>query len=247
MGLKDDSYGELSTTVPALIKGQVFHHTMEDLYNTLDFEKLKTLKDEEVEPYIRTLFPKTTQEDLVKWFDWYIDYESRKFILMRRENLEQYFMPFKQEYYVETQIGEVLRTGHIDRIDRVGEKELMIIEYKTGKSYDPSKSYKLSDLRSELEWYRSIIAKLDEFKGFNIVGWKMINPTLGVIHQAEFKKVTEYSVDRNVESIVEILDKKKQAVKKIGPLCGWCPFAKECLSYDDPNHEIFGKLSETLK
>jgi len=244
----DQSYGEINTEHPALLKGQIFHHAMEDLYNEMSMMVLKEYDTyEDVHKYIHGLFPPTTQPDLRAWFDWYIDYESKRYLVMKEQDKLDYFMPYKQEMAVEYVIDGVKRTGHFDRVDRISDTELIIIEYKTGKSYDPNKAFKISDLRSELEWYRSIISRMDEFKEFTVVGWKLLNPTLGVSYTSKFAPTTQYSVDRNMKMIAEMIEGKREVIKKYGMQCNWCRFAQQCLSYDDEYHEIFGELSKEVE
>ncbi len=239
--IQDDGYGDLNVENENLLKGQVFHHAMEDFYNTIEMSKLEST-DNRLE-YIRSLLPNPKQPDLSQWFDWYAKYESDRYNSM--ENKE-YFMPFKTEYYVEAMVDGVKRTGHFDRIDRINETDICIIEYKTGKSYDPSKSYKLSDLRAELEWYHSILVKLDEFKDYNFTMWKMINPTLEIIHDGKFAITSQYAVNKNMGEIVEIIQGKREPKKNISMLCSWCPFKEECQGYTDPDHEIFGEISKEI-
>lgn len=243
----DDSYGELNTTVDALLKGQIFHHAVEDIYTDMNTSQLSTLDLQEATDYIRKLFPQTTHRELTQWFDWYAYYDAQRFIELKKKGEERFFLPFLQEHYVSALIDGVNRTGHIDRIDKVGDKELVIVEYKTGKSYDPAKSWKLSDLKSELEWYRSIMAMMDEFKEYKIVGWKLINPTLGLTHLDTFHVLTKYSVNKNAKYFVEVLNGQKEAVKKIGMQCSWCKYSQECLKYEDKYHEIFGEYSKDLQ
>ena len=244
----DSGYGELNTENEALLKGQIFHHSMEDFYNVLDINKVSiAATNGDLYDYFRMLFPKTTHPDLVQWFDWYAKNETERYFAMKKEDMLEYFMPFKEEYYVEAVINGLKRTGHVDRIDKIGPKTLVIVEYKTGFSYDPKKAYKLTDLNAELEWYRSIIVEMKEFKDYKVVGWRMFNPTVGVDFFKEYKPVTKYAVDKATEGIVEILDGKKPVIKKFGFICQWCPFAEKCLGYDIKDHRIFGMTSKEIK
>ena len=242
----NEGYSELNLENEHLLKGQIFHHAMEDLYNEMTVEELNTLDDADVLGYINGLLPKTTQVDLIKWFAWYGKYESERYLNMKKDGKLEYFMPYKQEYYVEKLIKGINRTGHFDRVDRVSEKELVIVEYKTGNSYDPNKSWKLTNLNAELEWYRSIIDELDEFKDFDVVGWRLLNPTLGIDFYKKFNVVTKYSVNKASENILKLLNKEKVPVKKIGFPCQWCPYIEECQQFENNDHKIFGKLSDNI-
>ena len=247
MANPDDGYGDLNTTNPNLLRGQIFHHAMEDFYNTIDMFKLEKLsKVEDIHSYLKTLLPTVQQPELKKWFAWYAMYEAERYMEFKQVHKLDYFLPYKSEYAVEAIIDNILRTGHFDRIDRISDNELQIIEYKTGKSYDPTNSVKLSNINSELEWYRSIIVNMPEFKQFNIVSYKLINPTLEIVFEKKFNILTKYAVNKMLLNIENIRSGKKKPIKKIGYICDWCEFKDECLGSGDANAPLFGTLSNDL-
>ena len=247
MANPDDGYGDLNTTNPNLLRGQIFHHAMEDFYNTIDVDVLFYLDNyNDVYEYLRPLLPNVKEINIQKWSTWYAEYESKRFLEFKKEDKLQYFMPYESEYAVEAIIDNILRTGHFDRIDRISDNELQIIEYKTGKSYDPTNSVKLSNINSELEWYRSIIVNMPEFKQFNIVSYKLINPTLEIVFEKKFNILTKYAVNKMLLNIENIRSGKKKPIKKIGYICDWCEFKDECLGSGDVNAPLFGTLSNDL-
>lgn len=241
------NYNNLDTTSLPLLKGQIFHHAMDDFYNFMkDVNNFNEMNSDQVYEEFRKLMPKTTHPELSKWFNWYSMMDAIRLVEMRREGKLKYFMPFKLELYMEFNDNGIMRTGHCDRIDLIGDKKLRIVEYKTGKSYDPSKSYGLTNVRSELEWYKEIIEHLDEFKGYTVVDWMMINPTVEAVKIGKFSNLTKYSVKKNLDALVEVLDGKVEPIKNKGFICDWCPFFKECFEEDGSNHEIFGQLSKEV-
>ena len=229
----DEGYGNLNINEPALLKGQIFHHAMEDFYNKIKLEDINDPLE-----YFTNLLPNVIQPDLKEWFAWYAKYEADRY--NKCENLD-YFLPYRQEMAISYEIDGINRTGHFDRIDRIDDTTLQIIEYKTGRYNDPSKPHRLSNIRAEVEWYRSILSNLEEFKDYKIASWKMINPTLGVTISDKFLPTTKYYVSKSASNMKKVLEGKEPPIKKIGPVCMTCKFAKQCLKYDDPYHEIFGK------
>ena len=243
----NESYGDVNWEVEALAKGQIFHHTAEDFWSTMCKVEDIVGDEDDIRDYFISLMPKTHVSDLRKWFRWYAKYESERFIKMREEGKLEYFKPFMMEEAIEAEIEGLIRTGHFDRIDRVSENELIIVEYKTGFSYDPSKEYAMSNVRSEVQWYRSIIEKLDKFEKYTVVGWKMINPTVERVVGGKFSPLTKHAVNKAADKIIKFLDGEEDPIKKYGPYCAHCDWMDECIGYKEEGHEIFGLLSKEMK
>jgi hypothetical protein len=167
--------------------------------------------------------------DMLKWF---IDQEYKRLVKGGRE----YFLPVSTEqmYYHH---GLKIR-GVIDRNDRVspgmlsymakdvgftlsertfnkivdgvveGRKQLIIDEYKTGKSSIQSK-FTQDNIKDELTFYKIILKNLDEFKDWDIVCGCLINPQTKEINYLDFKR------DATVEKKIYDL----QNVKEYPPTC----------------------------
>ena len=238
----NESYGDVNWDIPALANGQLFHHAAEDFWNEMPSDI--NCNDCDVYGMFNELMPKTKHKLLSVWFKWYADYEASRYIELKKDGLLEYFRPFKMEEAVEAEIDGLIRTGHVDRIDKVGEDELLVVEYKTGYSYDPEKAYAMTNVRSELQWYRSILSVMDSYKDFKIVGWRMINPTVGKVVGGKFSPLTKHSVDKVAENIKGYLNGDIEVKKKIDMHCSMCEWMEECLKYEDEGHEIFGLLKD---
>ena len=212
-----------------------------------DVDEIANMDDEEINRYFLSLFQETKNKDISDWFRWYADYEANRFRKFKELGKLEFYKPFKMEGAVEREMDGLIRTGHFDRIDRVDKDKLVIVEYKTGKSYDPDKEYAVSNVRAETQWYKSIVEGLEEYKDYKVVGWLLINPTVGKTMFGKFAPQTKFSVNKHAGVIKEMLDGDREAIKKYGFNCMYCDWNEECLKYDIEGHEIFGLLSEEIK
>jgi len=180
--VRDENYGqynEFNVQNPALLLGQIFHKEMDKFYSQIDMDKMIAMIGESddiqiIEDYLFSKFSKTTHEVCLAYFHWYAKIEAERFTQLYNEKhtgIVQRFIPLYIEKYVEVEDKEngIIRNGHFDRMDLIGEKKLRLVEYKTGKSYDTTKSYKLTKLRLELYYYKKIIEQLPEFEGYEVV------------------------------------------------------------------------------
>jgi hypothetical protein len=194
-------------------RGNQFHHFAEtffDKINGVDVEKWQELAVHE--------------DEIVKgWIWWFIETEKS------RVN-DEYFLPVANEvkvYYKDT----IDRTGHIDRIDRIGEKELCVVEYKAGASYDMQKSDRLTSMNAEIGFYIQILKQMDEYKDFKITKWKVINPLLQKIWVNRVSPISLKTVESVYAKMTDMIINKKEFPKKVSPLCHYCPYEIPCDPY----------------
>ena len=250
--VRDPEYGqynEFNLENPALLLGQIFHKEMDGFYKKLSVDKLiQLVKDgteieatiQSTEDYLFSLFSKTTHETCLNYFHWYAKIESQRFLELYSESktgIVQRFIPLYIEKFVEIEDHEnkIYRNGHFDRMDLIGEKKLRLVEYKTGRSYDVEKSYKLTKLRLELYYYKKIIEQLDEFKGYEVVEWMLINPTLETIFKSKFSILTELTLEKAIPMLVADINAKEAPDRKLNFYCENCKYKQECLINVDKN------------
>lgn len=252
--VRDPEYGqynEFNIQNPALLLGQIFHKEMDKFYGNISIDHMIELyqssEDLEqvqnaLETYLFSKFSKTTHETCLEYFHWYAKIEAERFIQLYKENrtgIVQRFIPLYIEKYVEIPDEEngIIRNGHFDRMDLIGEKKLRLVEYKTGQSYDPTKTYKLTKLRLELYYYKKIIEQLDEFKGYEVVDWMMINPTLQTVFTNKFSVLTERSLEKAIPMLVADINGKEPPDRNLNFYCENCKYKQECLI--EPKVNIF--------
>lgn len=109
-------------------KGIAVHEVLQDWlqHDNCDPDKLRPraerlLQDEAIHPMLRALWAPR----LLEAIDW--------IAAMERENQAQGRLPLKAEATGETSLAGVIIHGRVDRIDRLGNGGLAIIDYKTGQ------------------------------------------------------------------------------------------------------------------
>ncbi len=251
--VRDSEYGtynEFNIQNKALLLGQIFHKEMDKFYKSISIDKMVEIyndlklvdKQSIIQEYLFMKFSPTTHETCLEYFHWYAKIEAERFIILMNEKhtgITQRFIPLYIEKYVEIHDEEngIIRNGHFDRMDLIGEKKLRLVEYKTGRSYDVTKSYKLTKLRSELYYYKRIIEQLDEFKGYEVVEWMLINPTLQTIFASKFSILTEKTLEKAIPMLVSDINSKEPPARNLNFYCENCKYKQECLI--EPTENIF--------
>ena len=239
--VRDEDYGqynEFNLENKNLLLGQVFHKEMDSFYEGLT-ESILTENSESVDDlrkFFRSRFSKTKNKDCIKYFDWYSKIESERYFVLRDDGkgeLLKRFIPLYIEKYVEYEKDGIIRNGHFDRMDYLGDNKVRLVEYKTGKSYDINKTYKLTNLRFELYWYKQIVENHPEFDHLIVADWMLINPTLETVYVSKFSEATERSVDKWLGECIVDINKKEEPDRNLNFYCGHCKFKKQCLLDND--------------
>ena len=238
--VRDPEYGQynkFNLSDQSLLLGQIFHKEMDKFYSKIDVNTMLTYVShdiKELENYLFKMFSKTTNEKCLKYFHWYSMIEAERFMELYNEShtgLVQRFIPLYIEKFVEYKddMNAIFRNGHFDRIDYIGNKQLRLVEYKTGASYDIAKSYKLTKLRLELYWYKIIIEKMPEFKDYTVIEWMLLNPTLEIIFTSKFSVLTERVLETAVPNLVSDINGKDPPKRNLNFYCFKCKFKQGCL------------------
>ena len=227
-----EQYNEFNLSNPALLLGQIFHKEMDKFYTGIDVKLMSQNRLEDNEKYLFSRFSETKNEECLKYFKWYSNIEAKRFsdlLIDGKGEIEQRFIPMFIEKYVEFNDDGVIRNGHFDRMDYLGNKQIRLVEYKTGESYDVTKPHKLSKLRFELYWYKVIVDNLPEFKEYTVKDWMLINPTMEMVHVSTFHTLTGKTVEKTLKSMVEDVNKNEAPARKLNLYCTYCKFRDECL------------------
>lgn len=227
-----EQYNEFNIMQPALLLGQIFHKEMDKFYQELDIVSMMKMSIEKIEEYLFAKFSPTTHENCLKYFHWYSKIEAQRFIDLLMDGngeIEKRFIPLYIEKYVEWDDHGVIRNGHFDRVDYLGKGKIRLVEYKTGVSYDVTKSYKLSKLRFELYWYKEIIEHHPEFAELELQDWMVINPTLENVFVTKFSHLTKGAIDRCFEEMVVKINQDIEPARKLNLYCSNCKFRQDCL------------------
>lgn len=151
-------------------------------------------------------------------------FENGKAILRDyyRKHIGSYHIPFFVEYGFSTEVNGVPVTGKVDRVDRLPDGRVAILDYKTGKAF--AKGRELTD--SQLTMYQLACEK-----GLGVEVAK-----LSLYH---LPSQTEVSVSRHDETLVEALKEKivvtaegitrqRFEPKPSEQSCRWCDYRLLC-------------------
>ena len=245
--VRDKDYGqynEFNLSNPALLLGQIFHKEMDKFYSGIDVDKMIEIASTKIGDDSETLrlleehcfaaFSPTTNEKCLNYFHWYSKVEAERFMELYLEShtgITQRFIPLYIEKFVEIldEKNGIYRNGHFDRVDFIAPGKLRLVEYKTGASYDVTKSYKLTKLRLELYYYKKIIEQLDEFKDYEVVEWMLINPTTMAVFKSKFSVLTERVLEKSIPELAADINGKEPPKRTLNFYCYNCKFKKECL------------------
>jgi len=208
-----------------LIKGQQFHDGCEKFFHDLEGRVFT----KNLPSTFKNIIPKSEYDDVNEWFDWFVDTEQKRYIELEEQKLLGHWFPVAMEIEVKMK-DEIDRTGHVDRVDVIpGLKELCIVEYKTGKSYDMNNKYGFTDMNAEIGFYVNILNKAKVFPGYKMTHWKVINPTLRKIWLNRISPISLRAVDVTYKEITDKLFNKGEFPRNVSKLCDWCPYKDDCL------------------
>jgi len=213
-----DGYGGKSSN-PALQRGTDFHNAADLFFDNINATSLDGF---------RAALP--FGDNLHYYYDWFAKVEWQRYQDLENKD---YFKPLACELIVEG----ALTKGHVDRIDQISETELQVVEYKTGKSYDMSKSWAPTKMNAEIGFYARLIEEGKHYPDLKIKSWKVINPTLQKQWVNKISPITLRAVDNSVLEMVNKIvatgtfREKLETLfpRTITPLCGWCPYTEDCL------------------
>ncbi len=186
-------------------------------------------------------FPTHEDEVVQRMIFWFVGKEVERHIKLEHDKQLEYFQPLANElkvYYENT----IDRTGHIDRIDRIGEKEVCVVEYKAGQSYNMELPERITSMNAEIGFYTQLLKLAKVYPDYKITHWKVINPVLQKVWMNKISPISLRSVETVFADMVDKITKKKVFPKKISPLCHWCPYKVPCDPfYDKPIGIDFNK------
>ena len=229
-------YGEDNQDNDALRRGNLFHKGCETFFKNIEGK----IYNPELVNHFRLNMPTITDpRDLIvnEWFDWFAEQEMERYKeLCLKDKLGAWYpVAMELEILMEDKID---RTGHVDRIDVIPDnKDLCVVEYKTGKSYDMDKSYAFTAMNAEIGFYIQILNAAKVFPDNKITHWKVINPTLQKTWYNKISPISLKGVDATYEEIVNKINKGGKWEKNPGVLCLSCPYLNDCL-FDEEGLDI---------
>jgi len=196
--------------------GTLFHEFARDFFDFLDYETLMTLNSlDDVREHFKTFV--VDQPPVVKRLCYnFIELEAQRFWKLREQTSDplRYFKPVATELHVaDKNLG---LEGTVDRIDRMLDENLAIVEYKTG-------SPNIRSVRLELGFY--VILLQSRYPNIRYI--VIYNPTHQKFHLDEVSPRLLSTVRRRIAQF-----RRAQELGEYPPRpglhCAWCIMKKYC-------------------
>jgi len=228
-GIKEDEPDEKKR------RGNEFHAATE-----IFFDKILSAQVDDSIKNFRDALPQSKDKKLNEYFDWFADIELKRWKEIK--NWKE-FLPLANELKIYMKDLVIDRTGHVDRIDLIpGTKNLMIVEYKAGRSYDMEKPDRVTSMNAEIGWYVQILNAVKEYPEYKITHWKVINPEIQKVWINKISPVSLKAVENTYSKMVNMIIKGLKFPKTVGPLCDYCAYLEECDPYyEDDSVVDFGR------
>lgn len=223
--------------------GNTIHNTLQKFYERV--QELNSAKQDSLfglpaEISVQSNIKVPSFEELIKLYekswiaDWYKSKNQReKYFAKGKEILKIFYesqadnwtVPVALEGFFKIKVGDYLINGRIDRIDKLEDGSLEIIDYKTGKSKD-----KLStDDKQQLLIYQIAAESLPQYKNIGEVG------KLSFYYVNDNLKTSFIGKDKDLEALQEkliaVIDKIKKGDFNATPgkfVCQFCDFKDIC-------------------
>ena len=229
-------YGEEDQDNHALRRGNLFHNGCEKFFKNIQ-NKIHTA---ELPNHFREYLPIIKDDrDLIvnEWFDWFAEQEKIRYDELTLAEKCGEWMPIATELQIKME-DTIDRTGHVDRLDIIpGTKNICVVEYKTGKSYDMDKPYVFTAMNAEIGFYVQVLRAAKVFPNNPITHWKVINPTLKKIWFNKISPISLKGVETTYGEITEKVINKGKFKKNPSVLCLTCPYLDDCL-FDEEGLDI---------
>ena len=227
-------YGNKDTETNVKIKrGNEFHAATEVFFDKVQFKTDNT-------NIFREALPQTDDKILDIYFNWFAEIEWKRWLSSQNH---RDFFPLANELKIYMKDLVIDRTGHVDRIDLIpGTKNLMIVEYKAGRSYDMEKADRITSMNAEIGWYVQILNAVKQYPEYKITHWKVINPEIQKVWINKISPISLKAVEKTYSTMVNMIIKGLKFPKNVGPLCDYCAYLEECDPYyEDDSVVDFGK------
>jgi putative RecB family exonuclease len=242
--------GEKTPATVAILKGDLAHKVLEDLWRRPVAERTPEKAQELVDHYWADMKTKPKAQQVLSSDK--VNNDDSEIVSHTKEMVENYFTLEKtdgntkvtlpnnveidgQEFHVEGEVKGASFHGFIDRFDQIkdpetGETKLRITDYKTGKL--PTKDSYLDDYWFQQMTYASL---LREQYGVSVDKVRLVYLQGGVYE----KKVTAERIDAHDEALSNVYAEVQEAKKndnwpgKPEYLCNWCHFKDRCEDFQN--------------
>ncbi|MBI4055924.1 MAG: PD-(D/E)XK nuclease family protein [Elusimicrobia bacterium] len=151
-------------------------------------------------------------------------FEEGKKILVRfyEKHIQDFKPPFFAEYSFTFEVDGVPVTGKVDRIDKLENNKIAIVDYKTGKAFDLSRVKE----DSQLTMYQMATEELLGFKVDHLTFYHLPSLTPLTVFPHSLEQVN--SLRKRIVQVAESIQAEKFDPKPEERKCNWCDFKPLC-------------------
>jgi hypothetical protein len=216
-----------------MLFGNIFHKFAEGFFKRIDKERLLTLKTfDETFNYFKS-FNNIEQQIVKVWVENFLRFEAQRWISCLTQfpnDPYKFWAPIATE--LEIYVNETAQLLHVDRLSWYDETSIIVIDYKTGRTWDER------DLKQELTFY-SIGLNAHNTFGAPIIWLGCYNPHLDKVLLVRANQRTTNSVAKSIKQMREDIRNNILPAKPSG-LCRFCPRLQSCITdgvFDDKEGE----------
>lgn len=213
--------------------GEIFHDAARRFFDSVNKDDLRLCSTTIQTLGVFDSAIQVTQPVVRRWFENFKMFEAARWLQCLEQFPEdpvKYWMPLETEVEI-----EVLKTGqklHIDRIGYYDKFSLIVIDYKSGKTFD------IRDLRQELTFY-SIGVNYSKRYELPVIWLGSYNPQLNLSYLERVNQRSTSFVYRSIQKFKAEM-KVGAYIAKPSELCRWCPRVQLCVNegvFDEPKVE----------
>jgi len=198
--------------------GRTFHKCAFELFERAQWERMEEMRTlEEVSRYLESLV-QVDDPELKQYWRNFCRFEAAHYGRVKRLLLgQEFWFPVAKELRIE--LDDFFTKG-IDRIDKMSDGTLMVIEYKC------SEEMHVPTIRLETTFYALLLDWWGKMKPVTYIG--CINPKLDQFWMEPVKRQTMVRLAHIVGKIKNAME-TQQYPKNVTGRCRYCTFAQECL------------------
>ncbi len=205
--------------------GQTVHSALEFFYGVkiLPPPSLKELLEYYKENWVRGGYRDETQE--AEYF------QDGKDILTKfyNKHIQDYAIPFFVEYEFKLQVEGVPVIGYIDRIDKLPDGKLAVLDYKTGKSLSTARV----ETDAQLTMYQMAVEELLGAQVSRLIFYHVPSLKQQIVERHP-KNLVE-GLRTKIVTTAESIEKGAFAPKPAESVCRWCDYKPICPIYKNPS------------
>ncbi|MBI4055351.1 MAG: PD-(D/E)XK nuclease family protein [Elusimicrobia bacterium] len=171
----------------------------------------------------------------------YLEEGRRILTAFHQKHVKDYKLPFFAEYAFHLEVGGVPVTGKVDRIDKLEDSRLAVVDYKTGKAFDISRVEK----DTQLTMYQMACEELLGMPVAQLTFYHLPSLTELTVRRHPDGQVQAWR--KRIVDVAEDIGAKKFLPKPEDRKCSWCDYKGLCPAWQHQENLLDGKAGAPEK